>query len=106
MFSLKLLTIFLARSLLGRLELKESRAYLSVSILMVITFFCCRIILCPLIIYIYCVQLNLGLVQGVLSMPVVCKLGTFLFYSLNLYWFHLMLRGCIKALNQKGLKKK
>ena len=32
------------------------------------------------------------------------KVGTLSFYTLNMYWFSLMLKGCVKAVRRKGLK--
>ena len=71
---------------------------------MVITFFFSRIFLLPYVVHLYCSQSNLGLLEGIYSLPLLCKLGTSSFYSLNLYWFYLMLKGCVKAIKNGGIK--
>lgn len=102
---MELSSIFVAlRSLLAKLELKSTKLYLQVSIIMVITFFFSRIFLLPYVVHLYCSQSNLGLLEGINSLPILCKLGTFSFYSLNLYWFYLMLKGCVKAIKNGGIK--
>jgi len=102
---MELSSIFVAlRSLLGKLELKASLMYLLVSLSMVFTFFLCRILLLPYVVMLYCRQAELGLLQGVLALPTSCKVGTLSFYTLNMYWFSLMLKGCVKAVRRKGLK--
>jgi hypothetical protein len=102
---MELSSIFVAlRSFLAKLDLKRTRAYLIVSILMVLTFFTARILLIPWVLHLYSTQSNLTLLQGLFSLPLVCRLGTALFYSLNIYWFSLMLKGCVKAIRLGGLK--
>lgn len=84
--------------------MKGTRLYLVVSIIMVVTFFFCRIFLIPYMIHVYCVQTSQTLVAGLLSLPLACKVGTTSFYCLNMYWFYLMLKGCVKAVKNGGLK--
>ena len=71
---------------------------------MVVTFFFSRIFLLPYVVHLYCVQSDQGLIEGIHSLPILCKLGTSSFYSLNLYWFSLMLKGCYKAIKNGGIK--
>lgn len=102
---MELSSIFVAlRSFLAKLELKRTRAYLIVSILMVFTFFTARILLIPWVLHLYSTQSNLTMLQGLFSLPLVCRIGTALFYSLNIYWFSLMIKGCVKAIRLGGLK--
>jgi len=92
------------RSALGKLSLKKSGVYLAVSILMILTFLVCRILLIPAVIHLYCSQLGVGYLNAVLSLPFKCKLGTSSFYLLNLYWFSLMIKGAVKVYRKKVLK--
>eukprot|EP00088_Acartia_fossae_P059434 TRINITY_DN7054_c0_g1_i3.p1 TRINITY_DN7054_c0_g1~~TRINITY_DN7054_c0_g1_i3.p1 ORF type:complete len:262 (+),score=50.68 TRINITY_DN7054_c0_g1_i3:508-1293(+) len=102
---MELSSIFVAlRSFLAKLEMKGTRAYLLVSILMVLTFFSARIVLIPAVLHLYSSQSNLSLLQGLFSLPLVCRIGTACFYSLNIYWFSLMVKGCVKAVRLGGLK--
>lgn len=103
---MELSSIFVAlRSLLAKLNMKENRLYFLTSLSMVATFFLSRIFLLPFVIHIYCRQSGQSFVQGIKSLPRSCQLGTLSFYLLNLYWFGLMIRGCIKAFRKHYLKK-
>jgi len=91
-------SIFVAfRSFLGAVGLKRARVYLVAGILMVAAFFVSRVLLLPYIINLYSAQVGLSLLDGVLSLPLKCSLGSASFYCLNMYWFMLMLRGCVRA---------
>ena len=100
----ELSSIFVAaRGLLSRLGLRKSKWYLVVSICMVFTFFLARILLVPAVIFLYSSQIGALPLQGFLSIPLKCQLGTLAFYLLNSYWFFLMLRGCVKALTNNKI---
>jgi len=99
---MELSSVFVAaRSALAKLNMKHSRTYLVVSIAMVVSFFMVRIVLLPSLILLYSQQTRRTVIQGWLSLPVVCQLGTGAFYCLNLYWFMLMVRGSIKVYKRK-----
>ena len=98
-FIMEISSVFVAaRSALARLGFKKTGFYLWISIFMVASFFLGRIVLLPCVIYLYSKQQGLTMVQGMLSMPRKCVVGTLLFYGLNCYWFFLMVRGCVKVL--------
>jgi len=69
----------------------------------VFTFFLARILLVPAVIFLYSSQIGALPLQGFLSIPLKCQLGTLAFYLLNSYWFFLMLRGCVKALTNNKI---
>ena len=64
---------------------------------MVAAFLLVRILLVPLVIYLYSMEQGLSMVQGMLTMPRQCVMGTVMFYGLNCYWFALMVRGSVKV---------
>ena len=97
-------SIFVAgRGLLARLGMREGKWYLVVNICMVFTFFLARILLVPAVIILYSTQIGALPLQGFLSIPLKCQLGTLAFYMLNSYWFFLMIRGCLKALKNNKI---
>jgi len=99
---MELSSVFVAaRSALAKLNMKTSKSYLAVSLAMVISFFLVRIVLVPSIILLYSQQTGRTVVQGWLSLPAKCQLGTAAFYCLNLYWFMLMIRGCVRVYRRK-----
>lgn len=101
---MELSSVFVAlRSAIMKLSWKESRLYLVVSIIMLVTFFLCRILLMPVVIHLYCRQLGLGYLTAVLALPLKCKIGTSSFYALNLYWFSLMVKGAVKVYRKKAI---
>lgn len=85
-----------ARGLLARLGMKGRRVYLYTSIAMVATFLAARVVLVPGVVVLYSLQRGLSPAQGFLSIPLKCRLGTAAFYALNLHWFFLMVRGCLR----------
>ena len=96
-------SIFVAfRSFLGSIGQKDSRIYVTAGILMVVAFFLARIIFLPYIIHLYSVQVRLSFLQGVASLPLTCSVSTFAFYCLNVYWFSLMVKGCVKLAQRSG----
>lgn len=100
----ELSSIFVAaRGLLARVGLRKSKWYLAVSICMVFTFFLARILFVPAVITLYSSQIGADPLQGFISIPLKCQMGTLAFYMLNSYWFFLMLRGCLKALNNNKI---
>jgi len=100
----ELSSIFVAgRGLLARLGMREGKWYLVVNICMVFTFFLARILLVPAVIILYSTQIGALPLQGFLSIPLKCQLGTLAFYLLNSYWFFLMLCGCLKALKNNKI---
>jgi len=102
---MELSSIFVAlRSLLVKLQMKATRAYVVTSVSMVATFFLSRIFLLPYVLHVYCRQSSQSFIQGITSLPRSCQLGTCSFYLLNLYWFSLMVKGCVKALRNRSLK--
>lgn len=97
-FIMELSSVFVAaRSALARLGFKNTRLYLCISICMVAAFLLVRILLVPLVIYLYSMEQGLSMVQGMLTMPRQCVMGTVMFYGLNCYWFALMVRGSVKV---------
>ena len=104
-FIMEFSSVFVAaRSALARLGFKNTSIYLWISICMVAAFLLGRIVLVPGVIYLYSMQQGMNMVQGVLSMPRQCVIGTIMFYGLNCYWFALMVKGCVKVLKKQKEK--
>ena len=100
----ELSSVFVAgRGLLARLGMRGGKWYLVVNICMLFTFFLARICLVPAVVILYSSQIGALPLQGFLSIPLKCQLGTLAFYLLNSYWFFLMLRGCLKALKNSKI---
>ena len=105
---MELSSVFVAaRAALAKLGVKNTSLYLWMSVCMVATFLLARIVLLPGVIYLYSMQQGLTMLQGMLSMPRQCVIGTVMFYGLNCYWFSLMVRGCVRLVTgDTGRRKK
>jgi len=90
-----------ARGLLDRLQLKATKLYTLVSVLMVVTFFFGRMVFVPWVISLYSRQHGLGPLAGFFSIPIKCQVCTSLAYGLNTYWFLLMLRGALRLIKRR-----
>lgn len=96
------------RSILSKMNLKESRIYLINGLLMIATFFIFRILMLPYIFYWYSEVVNKPFFVSINGLPRSCKLGMCVLFLPQYYWFYLMIRGAIKAFcpqtNQKSLE--
>uniref|UniRef100_A0A672HLG0 TLC domain containing 3B n=1 Tax=Salarias fasciatus TaxID=181472 RepID=A0A672HLG0_SALFA len=66
-------------------------------LVLLLTFFCCRVLLFPYLYYAYSRYASVSLSQAVLAAPWQCNLGAGLLWPLQLYWFSLI---CRRALGQ------
>ncbi|XP_039389191.1 ceramide synthase isoform X2 [Mauremys reevesii] len=65
-------------------------------LLMLVTFFCCRILLFPYMYWAYGRQAGLPLHRVPLALPPACNLGAALLLAPQLYWFGLICRGAAR----------
>ncbi|KAJ2940201.1 hypothetical protein O0L34_g11768 [Tuta absoluta] len=93
------------RGILSRLKLKESKAYLVNGLLMLLTFFFCRVLNLPYVMMLYSRVLGLPYFEAMKSLPTGCKVSICILLIPQLYWFYLMLWGAVKmALGGGGAK--
>lgn len=85
------------RSILSTLQLKDSRAYIVNGVVMLATFFVCRVLMWPSLYYWYGQMVGLSIWQAVSSLPRTCQIGTAILFLPQLYWFYLMVRGALKV---------
>jgi len=101
-YIMELSSVFLAsRGFLARLGMKSSSLYFYFSASMVLTFFVVRVLLVPFMVLLFCKEKDVHLIEGLGSLPIKCIIGTLFFYTLNSYWFALMIRGCVKTFNKR-----
>ncbi|XP_042360271.1 ceramide synthase-like [Plectropomus leopardus] len=65
-------------------------------VLMLLTFFCCRVLLFPYLYYAYSRYTSIPLYTVPLVAPWQCNLGAALLWPLQLYWFTLICRGALR----------
>lgn len=90
------------RGILSRLRLKASRAYLVNGLLMLATFFLCRVISLPYVCLMYSRVLGLSYFEAIKSLPTGCKVSICILLLPQLYWFYLMSAGALKMLVGAG----
>ena len=92
------------RAILSHLNLKKSLVYILNGLVMVLVFFCCRILVYPWFYYSYGQLRNLGLVESVLETPRLCSFFMILTLAPQIYWFKLMAQGAVKVLKDRQKK--
>uniref|UniRef100_A0A182PI93 TLC domain-containing protein n=1 Tax=Anopheles epiroticus TaxID=199890 RepID=A0A182PI93_9DIPT len=98
MFMMELSTPFVSfRSILSVMGLKQSRLYVINGLVMLVTFFWCRIFLMPYVCYYYSQVVNKPFLEAVWNLPWGCKVSILALFLPQLYWFRLMVRGAMKV---------
>ena len=75
--------------------------YVVNGILMLVSFFFCRVMLFPVLFWWYSSLTGLSLVTTFLSLPMWVHVGTLGLWFPQLLWFHKMLRGSVKVLRDQ-----
>ena len=104
-------TIFMiVRWFIVALGYKKSALYMCNGVVFIIAFFLCRILLLPVMFYIYVTQYGLCWEAGLDSVPLVLvavsAVNFPILWGLNLVWFRVLVLGALKALNSKNLSSK
>lgn len=98
MYMMELSTPFVSfRGILSVMGLKESKVYVINGLVMLFTFFWCRVFLMPYVCYYYSQVVNLPFFEAFWRLPRGCKISIMALFLPQLYWFRLMLRGAIKV---------
>lgn len=102
MYMMELSTPFVSfRGILSIMGLKESKMYVINGLVMLFTFFWCRVFLVPYVCYYYSQVVNLPFFEAFWRLPRGCKISILALFLPQLYWFRLMLRGAIKVFGKK-----
>uniref|UniRef100_A0A8D8ETG7 Protein FAM57B n=1 Tax=Culex pipiens TaxID=7175 RepID=A0A8D8ETG7_CULPI len=102
MYMMELSTPFVSfRGILSIMGLKESKMYVINGLVMLFTFFWCRVFLMPYVCYYYSQVVNLPFFEAFWRLPRGCKISILALFLPQLYWFRLMLRGAIKVFGKK-----
>uniref|UniRef100_A0A182Q1B9 TLC domain-containing protein n=1 Tax=Anopheles farauti TaxID=69004 RepID=A0A182Q1B9_9DIPT len=98
MFMMELSTPFVSfRSILSVMGLKQSKLYVINGLVMLVTFFWCRVFLMPYVCYYYSQVINKPFFEAVWNLPWGCKVSILALFLPQLYWFRLMVRGAVKV---------
>ncbi|XP_058067366.1 ceramide synthase [Anopheles bellator] len=98
MYMMELSTPFVSfRGILSVMGLKKSKVYVINGLVMLFTFFWCRVFLMPYVCYYYSQVVNLPFFEAVWNLPWGCKVSILALFLPQLYWFRLMVRGALKV---------
>ncbi|XP_019869258.2 TLC domain-containing protein 3A [Aethina tumida] len=86
------------RGILSKIGLKDSSLYVYNGIIMLITFFICRVAMFPYVIYVYGQAAGLDFISAIKSLPRGCLTGIAILLLPQIYWFWLMIRGAVKIM--------
>ncbi|KAJ0173336.1 hypothetical protein K1T71_011512 [Dendrolimus kikuchii] len=84
------------RGILSRLRLKASRAYLFNGVMMLATFFVCRVASLPYVCFMYSRTIGVSYLEAIKTLPTGCKVSICILLLPQLYWFYLMSSGAVK----------
>jgi len=88
------------RVILVHLQLKETKIYLLNGLLMLFTFFICRVMLFPYLYCCYASALGVSLLSTLASLPFWVHCIVIGLWAPQLIWFHRMLRGSLKLIRE------
>ncbi|GBP71896.1 Protein FAM57B [Eumeta japonica] len=85
------------RGILSRLGMKATRAYLYNGLLMLATFFVCRVLSLPYVCLMYSRVIGKPYFEAIQTLPTGCKISISILLLPQLYWFYLMSVGACKV---------
>ena len=71
-------------------------------LMMLISFFICRVMIFPILYWWYSTVLNMSLMATIVSVPVWVNLATLGLWCPQLFWFNKMLRGSLKVIKDRN----
>ncbi|EDX02934.1 ceramide synthase [Drosophila yakuba] len=99
MFMMEFSTPFVSlRSILSTMRLKDSRVYIANGLLMLATFFVCRVCMWPYVMWRYSLAIEAAsLWSAMCGLPRGCLISIAILFLPQLYWFYLMVLGALKV---------
>lgn len=85
------------RGILSKLKMKSSHLYVINGLVMLFTFFLCRVVMFPYVCYLYSQFIGLSFWEAVMGLPTGCKASIAVLMLPQFYWFLLMLKGAAKV---------
>uniref|UniRef100_A0A6P4EIU5 Protein FAM57B n=1 Tax=Drosophila rhopaloa TaxID=1041015 RepID=A0A6P4EIU5_DRORH len=99
MFMMEFSTPFVSlRSILSTMRLKDSRVYIANGLLMLATFFVCRVCMWPYVMWRYSLAIEAASMWAAMcGLPRGCLVSIAILFLPQLYWFYLMVLGALKV---------
>lgn len=83
-------------SLLFQFEMRKSILYVTNGVLLATMFLFCRVLVYPYMYWCYAQYANIPFLQTPLKVPLFCNSFCFLLFSVQLYWFLIIVRGVLR----------
>ncbi|XP_012287272.1 protein FAM57A [Orussus abietinus] len=90
------------RGILSRLKMKATNLYRTNGLIMILTFFICRVAMFPYLCYVYSQIIGLPYFEAFLGLPRGCKISIAILLFPQVYWFCLMVIGAIRVFQTEG----
>jgi len=89
------------RVILVHLNMKKSMVYVINGLMMLISFFLCRVMIFPVLYWWYSTVLDISLLSTIQSIPLWVNLATLGLWLPQLIWFYKMLKGSLKVIKDR-----
>jgi len=89
------------RVILVHLKMKDSLVYVVNGIMMLLSFFACRVMLFPILYWWYSTVMGLSLISTIIAIPCWVHAATFSLWLPQLFWFNKMLKGSLKVIKER-----
>lgn len=93
------------RGILSKLKMKSSQLYVVNGLVMLVTFFLCRVITLPYVCYKYSDYVGLSFWEAFMSLPTGCKVSIAILMFPQIYWFILMVKGAFSVFFPSQVKR-
>ena len=82
--------------------LQDSLVYVVNGIMMLLSFFACRVMLFPILYWWYSTVMGLSLISTIIAIPCWVHAATFSLWLPQLFWFNKMLKGSLKVMRGRN----
>jgi len=89
------------RVILVHLKMKDSLVYMVNGLMMLVSFFACRVMLFPILYWWYSSVVGLSLISTIISIPCWVHAATISLWLPQLFWFNKMLKGSLKVIKDR-----
>lgn len=89
------------KAILEKLEMRKSALYVTNGVILATVFLCCRVLIYPFMYWCYSNYANIPFHSTPFKVPVFCNTFCLLLFSLQVYWFLMIMRGVLRFFSQQ-----
>jgi hypothetical protein len=91
------------RAILSMMNYKDTKIYLINGVLMILSFFVCRVFLLIFVVYLYgSLKGDYSVIQTYWNLPLNCQIPLAIMFGMQFYWFYLMVRKVYKIIGNES----